>query len=550
VAARVRPSVVGLALLAGLARGAGGQGTATVPPDDPAYRAIDRLVDRGLVTHIIIGQKPYSRALMAMAAREAAARLDSADVEDPASRQIDRVAVQAILEVVDGRPGDPGPPRERRVSISSLVRVLRLDALLTDAPTRGVPANGLGSVEADLNTFTDNQFGVRRASGMNVSAQSDHWLEAPHFALQARPRLWFRNSRDDAGWRASTELLALSGRAVQDNVALTVGREYTLWSPDERGGLFFGPNAPALDMIRLANDAPFALPGIFRGLGVAAATVQVADLGASVNNSHSLLVSYKVTVKPASALEVGATFVNHFGGSGAKGAAAIDRFVDLVPLLDVFRHHADSTDVNSDKLLGIEGRWRISRLAGVTLFGEMALEDFDRHRLYSIFHEDAAYSLGLVVPQLVVPALSARLGVHSTGIRFYEHHLITNGIAARRFLLGDELGHQARGASALVRWESVTGAQVTANLDVEERRNDFFDGSYVNPDQTGLVFRTVLTLPAETRARAVVGASWFTRERHVVVRLSGGVERIANFAFAQSAATYHGVASTGIAVYP
>ncbi len=546
----MRQSVVGLALLAGLAQDAVGQGNATVPPDDPAYRAIDRLVDRGLVTHIIVGQRPYSRALMANVAREASARLDAAVVDDSASLLLDRAAVQRILVVATGRNSDEGPSRDRSALASSPLRVLRLDALLTDAPSRNVPANGLGYVEADLNTFTDNNFGERRVTGMNVSAQSEHWIETPHIAFQVRPRLWFRDSRDDSAGRASAEFLALSGRAVQGNVALTVGREYTFWSPDEQGGLFFGPNAPALDMIRLASDAPFALPGILRSLGDAAATMQVADLGASVNNSHSLLVSYKVTVKPASALEVGATFFNHFGGAGAKRASTIDRFVDLIPLLDVFRHHADSTDVSSDKLLGIDGRIRLSRIAGVTLFGELALEDFDIHRLYSIFHEDAAYSLGVLLPRVIVPALSARLAVHTTGIRFYEHHLITNGIAARRFLLGDDLGHQARGASAMLRWERVTGAQVTANLDFEERKNDIFDGTYANPDQTGLVFRTLLTLPAETRARAMVGTSWFTRDRHVMVRLSGGVERIANFAFVQSAASTHGVASTGIAIYP
>ena len=545
-----RLGIISLTFLSALAHNASGQGNATVPPDDPAYRAVDRLIDRGLVTHVIVGQRPYSRAVMAMIARGASVRLDSLEINGSATLTIDRAAVRTIVAVATGGHSGSAPLPDRSGLASAPVRVARLDALLTDAPTRSVPSNGLGSVEADLNTFTDNSFGERRVTGMNVSAQSEHWIETPHVAVQARPRLWLREPRNDSTGHASAELLALSARALQGNVSLTVGREYTFWSPDEKGGLFFGANAPALDMIRVASDAPFVLPGLLRHLGDAAATIQVADLGASVNNSHSLLVSYKVSVRPTDAFEAGATFFNHFGGSGARGTSAFNRFVDLVPLLDVFRHHADSTDVSSDKLLGLDARLRLARLAGVTLFGELALEDFDRHRLYSIFHEDAAYSLGIVVPQVVLPALSARLSVHSTGIRFYEHHLITNGIAARRFLLGDELGHQARGASALLRWERATGAQVTGNVDVEERRNDFFDGTYVNPDQTGLVFRTVQTLPVERRARAVLSASWFTRERHLMLRLSGGLERVANFGFVQSPASTHGVASAGAALYP
>ena len=41
------------------------QGTVTVRVDNPLYRDVDRLIDDGLVTDAIVGQRPYSRRALA-----------------------------------------------------------------------------------------------------------------------------------------------------------------------------------------------------------------------------------------------------------------------------------------------------------------------------------------------------------------------------------------------------------------------------------------------------------------------------------------------------
>lgn len=525
------------------------QGTVTLSPDDPAYRDIDRLIDRNLVTHVIVGQRPYSRIMMARIAREAALRLDSSS-SDAVARSLDSAAIARLRLVGDPGPGvDSGDARQARAWPRT--RAIRAEVLSTDLESLTVPSNGLGFIEADVNTLTHNRFGERFATGTNLSVDSEHWLELPaRVGIQVRPRAWLHGGRGAAPSGVSGELLAASARAVRGNLAVTAGREYTLWSTGDAFGLFFSPNAPALDLVRIASDVPFVLPSVFRLLGDAAATLQVANLGRSMNNSHSVLVSYKVSIKPARDVEFGAAFMNHFGGAGAQGTGALNRFVDLVPLLDVFRQHADSTDVVSDKLLGTDARIRLSRLANVTVFGEVALEDFDIHRLHSIFHEDAAYTLGVLMPTLPLPSLSARIAYHTTGVRFYEHHLITNGIAARRFTLGDDLGHDAWGGSALLRWEGASGAALTATADIEERRNDRFGGGYTNAgQQKGLVFVRVEERPAERRGRVVIAAR-FTPMEGMTLQLAGGAERVSNFGFVASAARIHGVASAGAAFYP
>jgi Capsule assembly protein Wzi len=522
------------------ASAASAQGTATARPDDPIYRDIDRLIDAGLIDTVIVGQRPYSWATVGRLVRQARSRragLVGADVRAPSAQ------VTGALERASQRLGVEAPG-ELRLMLSG-------EALFTDMPTRGVPGNGLGTVEADLNTLTNYQLGRRYLRGANTALEGDISAQATRrLAIQARGRLWAHSGGGAIPSGTAGDLLAASVRFVAANAALTVGREYTLWTPAPDGGTFFSENAPGLDMIRLASDRPFVLPWLLRYLGPVGATIQLADLGRSQRNSHSQLVSYKVSVLPLRDLELGATFMNHFGGEGARNPSAINRFIDLVPFIDIFKRHHDSTDFDSDKLLGVDARLRLRQAGNVTLFGELTLEDFDIHRPKSVLTEDAAWSLGVIIPELGTPALSARLRFHTLGIRFYQHHLVQNGIASRRYTLGDDLGRDATGYSALLRWDGGSGLTFTGDVAVEERRNDKYLGEYVNADSlTGLEFRRIATLPREGRARGLLGLEWRPVGGRIVFDARGGVERVSNFAFVAGGASTHGVGALKAAFF-
>jgi hypothetical protein len=542
-----------LAVLA--ARSVAAQGSVTVRADDPMYLDADRLIDAGLVDTVIVGQRPYSRMGLAMIARQAqrrmavmATRHEQVSIQDRNAEERLLRGLARELSTAWGVNAPGGMPDIRM----ELLHSLRVEALVTDAPTRAVPPNGLGSSEADLNAFTDYHQGLRLVSGGNVAVESEHSIEFPFgLTVQARPRLWIHDERRDGVGRGATlELPSASARLVKGNVALTVGREYTVWPQAEGAAQFFSENAPALDMIRVASNTPFVLPSLLRWFGPIAGTIQIADLGASVNHSHSRLVAYKLSAAPVSGLELGARYENHFGGSGSPPASATDRIIDLVPFLDVFRHHVDSTDIESDKLLGLDARLRLRNAGNVTLFGEFSLEDFDLHRLRSIFTEDAAYSTGMIIPSLVLPSLSARLLYHTLGLRFYEHHQLTDGIASHRLLLGDDLGRDATGFTALLRWQGAGNLSLSGDLAHEERRNDEYLGSYASPGRQGLVFERVSTQPREQRTRGVVGARWLSSDGHVLIEARGGAERTTNFNFRIGTPSTHGVGTIAATLFP
>jgi Capsule assembly protein Wzi len=526
------------------------QAGVTLPVDDPVYRDIDRLISAGVVVQVVAGQRPYSLAMVTHIAAEAAAFLDSAAGTGATKWELERRAVARLAARTNGRADSDRSGVLGALASAYTPRALRVSELTTDEESRAVPPNGLGAVEADVNTLTDNRNGRRYVSGTTAAVESDHWVALRSgISLQLRPRIAAFLPRADGANGVTGELLAGSVRIVHRNLGLTVGREYTLWAPAGEAGLFFSANAPALDLIRLTSESPFRLPSLFRSLGLIAGTIQVADLGASVSNNHSLLVSYKVSARPSNILELGATFENHFGGAGARNPSAFNRFADLTPFLDIFRHHSDSTDFDSDKLLGADARLRVPPLGNVTLYGEFALEDFDPHRLKSIFTEDAAYSGGILIPALVSPSLSARIGYHRTGLRFYEHHLVMNGIASRRFILGDDLGRDAQGGTVAVQWQSLRDWELGFEGAAEERRDDQYEGSYVNPDLTGLVFRRVSTAPPERRIRGMLGVRRSSGNGAYALDVHVGAERIRNFAFIASNSQTHGIMAITIARY-
>ena len=528
-----------------------GQGTVTVPVDDPLYRDVDRLIDAGLATHVVVGQRPYSRRMIARLVREARLNLDTTRADAGSGPSLEAISVNRLRAAFAPEVADlDGDARAAAEVRWTPIRSLRAEALVTDAPTRSVPSNGLGSVEADVNPLIDGREGRPFVPGGNVALESEHAIQfLAGISLQAQPRFWAYRGRSGRSAGIEGALLSANLRAVRGKVALTVGREYTEWSPAPGAGLLFSENAPALDMVRVATDAPIVLPSVLGWLGGVSGTLQIADMGRSDSSDHSRLVSYKVSISPTNTLELGGTFVNHYGGAGARPVSALDRFIDLVPFLDIFRHHVDSTAVDSDKLLGVDGRLRISQLGNIALFGELALEDFDFHRLGSIFTEDAAYTAGVIIPTFLTPALSARVGYHVVGLRFYEHHILRNGIAVRRFTLGDDLGHDASGFFGLLRSEHMNGISVTAEGAYESRRNDEYVGAYTKPGLTGLVFSRVTARPEEQRSRGTVSVRWFRPDGGMMVELKAGVERVGNFAFVAAPDRTHGLASVSAAWY-
>lgn len=455
------------------------QASRLVDPLDPAYADLRSLVEVGLVDQIWLANRPLSRRAFRSALAEARRRLGEGGIPGEAANRTALGAqiigsIEERLALVDGAPGEVGIANG-----SALLRTLSLDATATSQPTRLIPdSNGIGAIDARLNTLLANRQGRPLVRGASTLLESTHTLESAHFAFDVTPALALLTPTDTAG-RVDARLQQLQLRAVYRNVALDVGREYVNWGQGRDVGLLTSNNSPPLDLIKLSNEEPFTFPWIFRHLGRAQFSILYADLGGDQNFPHPYAVAYHGSIAPAAALELGATVYTKSGGRGGPPATFTARLIDLLPFLDASAYNnlfGTRCDCQfSDHYAGVDGRLRLAPLQGA-FFWEVLLNDFDVRRLTSVLWEDAGHVVGLEMSQLADDGrLGASVEYHHTGIRYYEHHQFTSGQTIHQTLMGDPLGPDAQGLYANLDWRIAVRRRASIQLAIERRSHDEYE---------------------------------------------------------------------------
>jgi hypothetical protein len=513
---------------------AGAQGTATVPPSDEAYQDIDRLSELGYLDSTIVAQRPYSRreiGRLVRAARERSTQLGERG-ESLRITDLELTIGDGILRRLEtrfSREIEEDPSTDALLALDDA----RVSLHYTDAPRRGFVGTYGSPLEATMGSLLPRRLGDQFVDGSTLGVEVGQRLEATSWlAFSARERAEYAWAKDTALRKGAAEILLATMRARYRNVALEIGRSQLSWaqSPDE--GLFIAADAPALDLVSISSDEPFTLPSVLRWLGPTKAVLFVADLGPSTVRSNSNLLGYKVSILPSSRTEFGATFLNHFGGEGGRPSSFGNRLIDFLPFVDIFRRHnySDSSDVDSDKLLGVDGRLRLGGLSGVVLTGEVLIDDFDVHRIPKLFTGYGSQALGVTLPRLFSPLLSLKLTAKHMGILTYTHGVLTNGITTRGQLLGDELGPDAKAFGARLTWQP--SAEVRFSLEGRSaiHSNAQYVTYYADPEQTDYVVQKTSRTPDELRDR--IGA-------HLLVQLESGpifalrvvTQRTRNFEF-------------------
>jgi hypothetical protein len=539
---RPRAILAALCLFVVPVAGLRAQGTAVVPSIDLVYQDLDRLAELGFLDSAIAGQRPYSRRELARISVLVRAQLarDSAAVDAATLRAVSTLS-RRLTERFGARTLDVvRAASEGRASLDHLSYTFSS----TDAVRRGFPPGFASALEATIDPLAERRLGTPAPSGGDRAWEIGGRFEPTGWlAFQARERTANSSPRDPGNATTSVELLLGFARARFRNVAFTAGRAQLTWAQGEGDGLFLASDAPALDQLSLASEHPFRLPWLFSRLGPAAATLVIADLGPSVVRSHSKLLAYKVSVKPAASLELGATFMNHYGGEGGAPSSFGDHLIDFLPFIDIFRKHnyydpSRPLDVDSDKLLGVDGRWRVPRLGGATLAGELLIDDFDVHRIPSLFAGYGSSTIALTVPKLGTPDWSMRLSAKHMGILTYTHSALSNGITTRGRLLGDELGPDAKAFAAELRWQPTHAIRATLDGRSALYSQATYAHYYVDADSVRFVVNKVSSGPNELRDR-LRGSLELRGSGGFVLVLRAGGERTRNALFAGTAGVHY-----------
>jgi Capsule assembly protein Wzi len=508
------------------------QSAGLVPTSDIVYADVTRLSDLGALQNVVLGQRPWSRREIARIARVAREKMNAVN-SGPNQRLSASVRDEAelIIQRIESRFGeDPGTPA-RMDPYFAFLDGGWLGDVSTDVVRRGFPEPSSSPTEAAIDPLDNRRLGPSTLPGNTVSLELAQRLEFGDWLdFQVGERFESHNPSDSAPHNERADLLLGFMRARMSNVAVTVGRQQIAWGQRDGLGLFLASDAPALDGVSIAGDHPFALPGFLHPIGPMQATLVLADLGGSVSRSHSKLLAYKVSVAPNTAVEFGGTFMNHFGGEGGRSSSFTDHLIDFLPFVDVFRKHnyTDTThalDVDSDKLLGMDGRVRLNALAGITIAGEFLIDDFDVHRLKEFFTEEGSQTLRVIAPSLWSSVFSAEFTAIHMGPLTYTHTALLNGITTRGRLLGNELGPDAKSFGLLLRYLP----SADARLELEGRNiqysNNVYAGFYAT--QTDFEFRKISDRGTELRD-VLTGSLVPRTSNSVAFRLKGGGERIRN----------------------
>lgn len=517
-------------VLAAVTHAAHGQATPRVAPDARVYADIDRLASLGLIDTIAIGARPLSRREIVRLLTEARRNLGRNDdgrawADDVIAADLARYAPQSA-RALDG---------------------VRLDAAYLDSPYRRIPADSNGGIDATINPLASYRVGRPVTDGATAALETMHSaLLGRYVAVSASPRFSGGAAREGGSATQNVRLQSGGANLLFGNLSIDVGREYAVFSQAPTGGLLLSQNAPSLDMIRLSNDRPAALPWVFRHLGPMQGALIVADLGTSHQvHPHSKLVAYHLEAHPHRLFELGVEVIDEMGGNGAPPASFADRAADAFPIIDVaFRPNSDF--LFSNKLAGVDFHVHSPSLAGLDVYAEGVVDDFDARRLHSTLFQDGG---GIAGVSLSCIAQCGRFGVraeyHQTGIRYYTHTDFSSGVQQDGVILGDPLGPRGLGGYLTIDGESVQLGSFAVTGAYEVRSGNRYASTSGGPNDAGFRFVQIEHHPGEHRARAMGTWTPTSRTSSMTLRVTLGVERVSNFAFVDGAARTNALAQLG-----
>ena len=420
--------------------------TINVPMTDPVYRDLDRILGAGLVKDYIYGQRPFSREEVVRMLTEAQENL-KIKKENLFVHNSTMDFLLDLEEITNRRLRQYQNPGNSQSNNNLYLRTLDniiLDLNLLDSPPRKIPTNnGAGFfINATVNPLVRYQEGRHYVDGETFALETQHWAQlSPYFSLFVHPRFALKipNGRSSNG---EVIIQKLYGKVALRNLEIQFGRDSLIWGQSPPGTLLFSSNARPLDMIKLTNSELFKFPWIFKHLGNFKGTFFFANLGPEHIYKNDFLAGFKISLQPHPLIELGLSSISNFGGQGAPDISfgtGVRDFFGWVP----FGGISTTDDPISNRIAGVEVKFRIPPLSNLQLYLEMCLDDKTEVQVKQTFVDDAAYLAGIYLPKIFANSLDLRLEVRGAWVIFYRHNTFPDGYTLNNLLIGDPLGPDA-----------------------------------------------------------------------------------------------------------
>ena len=273
--------------------------TVNIPLDSPFYADVETLISHGLIKSDVSSTKPFTRAEAGRLLSEAIEHSKFENISLSTASLLDRMAEDYKEEI-----------SEFMVPGSTPATFIK--------PLDGFSLN-YRYLDGPHSIFNDE--GINYFNGSNATAafQSSGRLWK-YVSLYVQPMVIYNQKFDGIDGNDDTKVRLHKGylKLTFHNIEVEAGRDSIWWGPGYHGALLISNNAKPFDMIKISNPRSTLLPWIFRYLGPFKFNLFLAQLDkddASENPPpHSKLMGVRFDFKPHPLLELGTSYLSHFGG--------------------------------------------------------------------------------------------------------------------------------------------------------------------------------------------------------------------------------------------
>ncbi len=246
-----------------------------------------------------------------------------------------------------------------------------------------------------------------------------------------------------------------------NNMSVQIGKDPMWWGQGYRGSLLLTDNATPQTSIKLSNLEPMKFNGFLSFLGPTNTTFFYSVLESNRTDiKYPAFTGIRADFNPAKHFSFAVASTSMVGGQGHMLSS--HDYLDFLT-----GKNADSP--NNDKwnsIAGADFRWRLPKLNGLQLYGELYGED-QSHILGVIpAPSDTAKLIGLYFPHLT-PSGNWDLHVEwaNTSPSWYSHWAYTDGYTYKGNLIGDAMGNNANRYYAKFTHFASNGSQLSLHLE-------------------------------------------------------------------------------------
>lgn len=491
-----------------------------VPIDDRVYKDIDRLIAAKLVKPTIVGQRPYSRSEIARMIAEAIQNRQKLEAESTAREAYINKILDHLIQsyhdemvVIGAVEGTPHP-----IIIHPIEKIKGIYTYLKSHQEMFPTNNGVGTIDAKINTFQAYKEGVPFQSGSQVHIESEHRAQfSKYFSIYARPLFKL------TGGSSKAYIQNLYAKFEVANIELEVGRDSLVWGQGEYGPLLISNNARPLDLIKLTNPSPVRLPSFLKYIGPVRASIFVSNLGPEQPHKYPYLAGYKLSILPFDLWELGLSHTVMMGGGGMRSIPADDAILEF---LGIRAGGMNASQTNH--LVEFETALTIPPLRYTRIYLALNNED-KRDTIKRFFKDGSAYLGGIYIPRLTNSGdADLRLEYYHTSPITYRHSGYSNGYTLNRNIIGSALGPNADGVHIEYHHDIKGDLRLDFTLEFNwERRGSNIYTTTTDPDGTWGDIVVEQHRPYEHRFRINLRHHWPLNNRITIESLVG-YERIHN----------------------